>query len=95
MWKPLHRQPAFAGCTVYGGATAERLFARGVALPSGSALDAAQRARVAETLRAFLERRAPLADPVTSRRRSAARKVPVPAGPAPVPARPLRAVGAP
>jgi len=85
MWKPLHRQPVFARSTVYGGATAERLFARGVALPSGSALDMAGWARVADTVRAFLERRAPAGSP-------AAR---LPVGRAPAGTRPLRAAGAP
>jgi dTDP-4-amino-4,6-dideoxygalactose transaminase len=34
-WKPLHLQPAFAGCRTVGGAVAEDLFARGLCLPSG------------------------------------------------------------
>jgi dTDP-4-amino-4,6-dideoxygalactose transaminase len=84
MWKPLHRQPVFARSTVYGGATAERLFARGVALPSGSALDAAGWARVAEAVRTFLERRAPERQP--------AARLPLRA---PAGTRPLRAAGAP
>ncbi|GAA4286965.1 DegT/DnrJ/EryC1/StrS family aminotransferase [Georgenia daeguensis] len=85
MWKPLHRQPVFARSTVYGGATAERLFARGVTLPSGSALDVAGWARVADTVRAFLQRRAQAGRPAA--RLSVGR---TPAG-----TRPLRAAGAP
>lgn len=38
LWKPLHLQPVFAGCRVRGGTVAERLFAAGLCLPSGSAL---------------------------------------------------------
>ncbi|WP_418605808.1 DegT/DnrJ/EryC1/StrS family aminotransferase [Georgenia sp. SUBG003] len=87
MWKPLHRQPVFAGSAVYGGATAERLFARGVALPSGSALGVAERARVVETVRAFLQRRSLRAEP------AAVRAVP-PVGVTPAGTRPLRAAGA-
>jgi pyridoxal phosphate-dependent aminotransferase EpsN len=38
MWKPLHLQPAFAMCPRVGGAVAEDLFARGLCLPSGTAM---------------------------------------------------------
>lgn len=38
VWKPLHLQPLFAGCEHVGGAVAERLFERGLCLPSGSAM---------------------------------------------------------
>jgi dTDP-4-amino-4,6-dideoxygalactose transaminase len=38
VWKPLHLQSAFQGCTCRGGAVAEDLFARGICLPSGSSL---------------------------------------------------------
>ena len=37
-WKPLHTQPAYAGCPSRGGAVAEDIFARGLCLPSGSSL---------------------------------------------------------
>jgi len=37
-WRPLHTQPAFAGCTVRGGAVAEKIFLNGLCLPSGSSL---------------------------------------------------------
>jgi len=47
VWKPLHRQPAFAGSPVVGGAVAERLFAHGLCLPSGSALVVDDLTRVA------------------------------------------------
>jgi pyridoxal phosphate-dependent aminotransferase EpsN len=38
LWKPLHLQPLYKGIETYGGAVAERLFARGLCLPSGSAM---------------------------------------------------------
>lgn len=38
LWKPLHLQPAFAGCDYHGGDVAERLFERGLCLPSGTAM---------------------------------------------------------
>jgi pyridoxal phosphate-dependent aminotransferase EpsN len=38
VWKPMHMQPLYAGCAVYGGVVAEDLFARGICLPSTSSL---------------------------------------------------------
>jgi dTDP-4-amino-4,6-dideoxygalactose transaminase len=38
VWMPMHLQPVFKGCRVRGGAVSERLFERGLCLPSGSAL---------------------------------------------------------
>lgn len=38
VWKPLHLQPAFAGCSRIGGGVAETLFDAGLCLPSGSDL---------------------------------------------------------
>lgn len=38
VWKPLHCQPLFAGCPVWGGAVAEQLFAHGLCLPSGTGM---------------------------------------------------------
>ncbi len=53
VWKPLHLQPVFAGCRVIGGVVAERLFARGLCLPSGSAMADADIVRVTEVMRAL------------------------------------------
>lgn len=41
LWKPLHLQPVFQkmGCKVYGGKVSEELFAVGLCLPSGTAVD--------------------------------------------------------
>lgn len=38
LWKPMHLQPAFAGCACVGGDVSRDLFERGLCLPSGSAL---------------------------------------------------------
>ena len=46
VWKPLHMQPVFAHCRVRGGAVSEAAFERGLCLPSGSALTAAERGRI-------------------------------------------------
>jgi dTDP-4-amino-4,6-dideoxygalactose transaminase len=50
-WKPMHLQPAFAGCPVRGGAVAEQIFRTGVCLPSGSRMSDDDVDRVAEALR--------------------------------------------
>lgn len=54
LWKPMHLQPVFAGCETVGGAVAEKLFERGLCLPSGSSLSDADRERVAGLVRSAL-----------------------------------------
>ncbi len=56
LWKPMHRQPVFAGARTYLDGSADRLFARGLTLPSGSALTPEQVSTVMGTLGAFLGR---------------------------------------
>ncbi len=51
LWKPLHCQPLFRSTTVYGGAVAERLFATGLSLPSGSAMSDDDLGRVITAVR--------------------------------------------
>jgi dTDP-4-amino-4,6-dideoxygalactose transaminase len=55
VWKPMHLQPAFAGCRVRGGATSERLFEHGLCLPSGSSLTPKDRERVVDTIEMWRE----------------------------------------
>lgn len=50
VWKPLHLQPVFRRCRVYGGAVAADLFHRGLCLPSGAGLTARQLDRIADAL---------------------------------------------
>lgn len=50
-WKPMHLQPAFAGLPVRGGCVSERIFERGLCLPSGSTLTALDVERVIEIVR--------------------------------------------
>ena len=50
LWKPLHLQPLFATTPMYGGAVCADLFARGLCLPSGTALTDADLRRVKEAL---------------------------------------------
>lgn len=54
LWKPLHLQPLFAGAPMYGGAVCADLFARGLCLPSGTALSDDDLRRVAKTVREAL-----------------------------------------
>ncbi len=57
LWKPMHRQPVFAGARSHLNGSADRLFATGLALPSGSALTSDQIGRVTAALGSFLGQR--------------------------------------
>ena len=50
LWKPLHLQPLFAAAPMYGGTVCEDLFARGLCLPSGTAMTDADLRRVTEAV---------------------------------------------
>jgi dTDP-4-amino-4,6-dideoxygalactose transaminase len=72
VWKPMHMQPVFRDARVHGGAVAARIFARGLCLPSGTAMEPDDVARVAAIIRglasrghggATRRRRAPRRDP--------------------------------
>ncbi len=54
VWKPMHLQPVFAGCRMFGGTVAEELFARGLCLPSGTAMGQDDVLRVAGVIRGCL-----------------------------------------
>jgi len=51
LWKPLHLQPVYREARAFGGSVAERLFERGLCLPSGSDLSEPDRRRVVEVLK--------------------------------------------
>jgi dTDP-4-amino-4,6-dideoxygalactose transaminase len=55
LWKPMHLQPLFEGADAYLDGTAERLFARGLCLPSGSGMRDEDLDRVLECLVAQLD----------------------------------------
>lgn len=57
LWKPMHMQPVFDKYRGEISRSSEQLFARGLTLPSGSALTDGQRERVFETIRGFLDGR--------------------------------------
>ena len=51
LWKPMHLQPVFRGCEMFGGGVSEDLFQRGLCLPSGSSLTQEDLTRVGEIVR--------------------------------------------
>ncbi|WP_433825766.1 DegT/DnrJ/EryC1/StrS family aminotransferase [Actinoplanes sp. CA-015351] len=55
-WKPMHLQPVFQDCVMRGGGVSADLFHRGLCLPSGSALTARDRERVADVVRSTSKR---------------------------------------
>jgi dTDP-4-amino-4,6-dideoxygalactose transaminase len=52
VWKPMHQQPLFADAEVVGGQVADRLFATGLCLPSGSNLTGPDLHRIVSAIRA-------------------------------------------
>jgi dTDP-4-amino-4,6-dideoxygalactose transaminase len=55
LWKPMHCQPVFTDSPYYGEGISEDLFAKGLCLPSGSNLTAADLERVRNILTELLE----------------------------------------
>ena len=51
LWKPMHMQPLFHSCELYGGQVGEALFRDGLCLPSGSGMTQADQDRVIEEVR--------------------------------------------
>ncbi len=51
LWKPMHLQPLFADATAAIDGTSERLFAKGICLPSGTAMDDADIERIASIIK--------------------------------------------
>jgi dTDP-4-amino-4,6-dideoxygalactose transaminase len=56
LWKPMHLQPLFQGCELYGGLVGETLFRDGLCLPSASSLTEADQDRVIEVIRSTSQR---------------------------------------
>lgn len=46
LWKPMHRQPVFAGCPAYSSGVSEKLFETGLCLPSGSNLSDLEKEKI-------------------------------------------------
>ncbi len=56
LWKPMHLQPVFRDAPFYGDGTSERLFEKGLCLPSGAGLTDADIERVCEGVIGVLRR---------------------------------------
>lgn len=56
LWKPMHMQPVFADALCLGGTVAEAAFARGLCLPSGSAMSDAEVERVCDVIMGLTRR---------------------------------------
>jgi len=50
VWKPMHLQPVFKNCQMYGGKVSEDLFNRGLCLPSGTSIRNAEIDRVIQVI---------------------------------------------
>ena len=55
LWRPLHRQPLYAGAQAYRIEVADRLYERGLSLPCSVGITADERQTVAAALVAALE----------------------------------------
>jgi dTDP-4-amino-4,6-dideoxygalactose transaminase len=49
-WKPMHLQPVFADCKMYGGEVCEAIFNNGLCLPSGTNLSKSQQRRIVNAI---------------------------------------------
>jgi len=56
VWKPMHLQPVFTGCRMFGGTVSEALFRRGLCLPSGTAMTHEDVERVAGVIKTALKK---------------------------------------
>ncbi|MFT7900742.1 aminotransferase class I/II-fold pyridoxal phosphate-dependent enzyme [Tenacibaculum ascidiaceicola] len=55
LWKPMHLQPVFEDCKYYGTKVSEKLFEKGLCLPSGSNLSDEDRVRIKEVISNMLK----------------------------------------
>lgn len=51
LWKPMHMQPVFKGALAFTDGTSEEMFARGICLPSGTAMGDEEFARVVKIVK--------------------------------------------
>jgi len=58
VWKPMHLQPLYTDCEIWGGRVAEDLFHMGICLPSSSSLAGEEQLHVIDTVRTAAKTRA-------------------------------------
>jgi len=56
LWKPMHLQPVFEKCSFYGDGASEKIFKKGLCLPSGSNLNDDERLRIANAVTTFIRK---------------------------------------
>lgn len=52
LWKPMHLQPVFAGCPAFVNNTSQKLFEKGLCLPSGSNMSEEDLSRIIKAIKA-------------------------------------------
>ena len=57
LWKPMHRQPVFAGSPFFGNGISDQLFENGLCLPSGSNLSGEEQARIFSVLKKIFRKK--------------------------------------
>lgn len=50
LWKPMHLQPIYEKCLYYGNGISDKLFAKGICLPSGTNLTSSEKDRIIDVL---------------------------------------------
>ncbi len=55
LWKPMHMQPVFKDCTSYTNGVSEKLFEKGLCLPSGSNLTDEDRERIKDVIISYFK----------------------------------------
>lgn len=55
VWKPMHMQPVFKNCKVLRGKVSEKLFKKGICLPSGTALEREDVVKIAKIVKQVVD----------------------------------------
>ncbi|MBK6263731.1 aminotransferase class I/II-fold pyridoxal phosphate-dependent enzyme [Marivirga sp. S37H4] len=55
LWKPMHIQPVFKDCDFYVNGVSEKLFGKGLCLPSGSSLSMGQKQLIVEKIKQLVQ----------------------------------------
>jgi dTDP-4-amino-4,6-dideoxygalactose transaminase len=55
LWKPMHLQPVFKNASYYGSTISEKLFEKGLCLPSGSNLTEQKKVKINDVFMRFID----------------------------------------